>query len=203
MTHYTPLVERKSRILEHIPFDMKWIESEPEKQCWTTDPESWNKKAPVPFRQISKGEISLGHKHVEVYKDIVANKHSVTLILEDDVILADDFVALFNRNIEQTPKDWDYIFIGSGCGLRINPNLVIPEKIAYKKDHPATKCTDSYCITFSAAKRVLDTIIPFSLPIDFELNYQLERHDMNVYWWEPPIVIQGSQCGLYDSELQG
>ena len=108
-----------------------------------------------------------------------------------------------NQNIERTPEDWDYIFIGSGCNLRINPKLVLPEKVAYKKEHPATKCTDSYCITFSAAKRVLSTILPFTLPIDFELNYQLERHDMNVYWWEPPIVVQGSQCGLYDSELQG
>ena len=96
MTHYTPLVERKSRILEHIPFDMKWVECEPEEQYWTTDPETWNKKAPVPFRQISKGEISLCHKHIEVYKDIVANKYSTALILEDDVILAKDFIELFN-----------------------------------------------------------------------------------------------------------
>ena len=204
MMHYTPLSERKSRILENTPFNMKWIECEPTEQQWTTDVETWDTKAPsVSFREISKGEISLCHKHIEAYKDIVENKYSAALILEDDVILAKDFVELFNQNVERTPEDWDYIFIGSGCNLRINPKLVFPEKVAYRKAHPATKCTDSYCLTLSAAQKVLSTIIPFTLPIDFELNYQLERHDMNVYWWEPPIVIQGSQCGLYGSALQG
>jgi len=106
MTHYTPLVERKSRILEHIPFDMKWVECEPEEQYWTTDENTWNNKAipPAPFRQITKGDISLCHKHIEAYKDIVANKYSTALILEDDVILAKDFIELFNQNIERTPE---------------------------------------------------------------------------------------------------
>ena len=54
----------------------------------------------------------------------------------------------------------------------------------------------------SGLKKVLDTIIPFTFPIDFELNYQLSLHDMNVYWWEPPIVQQGSQCGLHRSAIQ-
>jgi len=38
--------------------------------------------------------------------------------------------------------------------------------------------------------------------IDFELNYQMCSHQMNVYWWEPPIVKQGSQCGLFKTEIQ-
>ena len=56
---------------------------------------------------------------------------------------------------------------------------------------------------YEAAKKILSTIIPFTFPIDFELNYQMELHDMNVYWWEPPLVAQGSQCGVFGSAIQG
>mgnify|MGYP003661463581 CR=1 FL=1 len=57
---------------------------------------------------------------------------------------------------------------------------------------------DSYIIKKSAAKKILNNIVPFTLPIDFELNYHMASHDMNVYWWDPPITKQGSECGVFD-----
>ena len=129
--------------------------------------------------------------------------HQTSLILEDDVVLCDNFEHFFNLFLQQTPDDWDFIFIGSGCNLRIDPHKVKQNQTAYKKAHPASKCTDSYCIKNTSAEKILNTIIPFSLPMDWELNYQMLLHDMNVYWWEPPLVIQGSQNGLYNSAIQG
>ena len=204
MTHYTPLVDRKQSILKNIPFKMQWIESEPERKYWTTDIDNWNEKVipRIPYRQLNKAEISLSHKHIEVYKDMVRQEHQRCLVLEDDVVLDNNFEELFNHFIANTPQDWDFIFIGSGCDLRIPQSNIISNQIAYKVPHPASKCTDSYCLTLSAAKKILETIIPFTFPIDFELNYQMKLHNMNVYWWEPPLVRQGSQCGIYTSSIR-
>jgi GR25 family glycosyltransferase involved in LPS biosynthesis len=204
MVHYSPLVDRRQRILETIDFDMEWIISEPTEQYWTTDKQTWDYKVTptAPHRELRQSEISLSHKHVEVYKDIVKNQYERCLVLEDDVVLDPKFDELFDYQLGQTPDDWDFIFIGSGCNLRVPPERLKSSQTAYKMEHPASKCTDSYCITLSAAERILETIIPFTFPIDFELNYQMKLHDMNVYWWEPPLVRQGSQCGLYDSEIQ-
>tara|TARA_R110002167_G_scaffold199635_4_gene402909 strand:+ start:3041 stop:3682 length:642 start_codon:yes stop_codon:yes gene_type:complete len=203
MTHYEPLTDRKEKIIKEIPFDLKWVQSEPHETYWNTNPQEWAAKLPsTPARPLTQAETSLAHKHIECYKDIVKNHHELSLVLEDDVILNNDFINLFNSNLQNTPIDWDLIFIGSGCGLGIPYQFQQPNKVAYKVPHPASKCTDSYCITYEAAKKILSTIIPFTFPIDFELNYQMELHHMNVYWWEPSLVVQGSQCGVFGSAIQ-
>ena len=133
---------------------------------------------------------------------MLRNNISSALVLEDDAVFDKSFVNEFNMNLYRTPKDWDFIFIGSGCDLRVENRKIQEGKVAYLRDHPASKCTDSYVISIDSARKVLDTINPFSFPIDFELNYQMALHNMNVYWWEPPLVRQGSQCGLYKSKIQ-
>ena len=97
MIHYTPLKERKQRLLESIPFDMQWIESEPKHQYWNTDKKNWEEKVipHIPYRQLKESEISLAHKIIEALKDIVKNGHERSLIFEDDVILIEDFVKYF------------------------------------------------------------------------------------------------------------
>ena len=92
MTHYSPLKDRKSQMIKTLPFDMEWFEQEPEEEYWTKDEQSWATKAPtVPFKNISRSEVSLAHKHIEAYKDIVKNKYQKSLILEDDVMIVENF----------------------------------------------------------------------------------------------------------------
>tara|TARA_R110002051_G_scaffold324514_1_gene422105 strand:- start:833 stop:1441 length:609 start_codon:yes stop_codon:yes gene_type:complete len=202
MIHFKPLIDRKKAIIGSVKFDLKWIEEEPTEQQWTYDADKWRAKTSVRYRRLEDGHASLGCKHIQAYKDIVFNRYKSSLILEDDVILCDSFEEKFNLFLSQTPSDWDFIYIGSACGLRVDWCEVNPEQSAYKRYHPASKCTDSYCIKLEAAEKILETIIPFSCPIDFELNYQMELHNMNVYWWEPTLVEQGSHKGLYGSSIQ-
>lgn len=203
ITHYLPLKQRKENILNNLKFEMKWEESEPEEIFWTEDEENWTKKcSEAPFRKLKKQEISLAYKHLQIYKDISKNRYEKSLIFEDDVLLLENFEKKFNLYLEKTPQDWDLIFIGNGCNLRINQSFLLKDKVAYKTCPPRTKCTDSYCIKLEAVNKILSTIVPISLPIDFELNYQMSIHNLNCYWWDPPLTTQGSQCGLYQSEIQ-
>ena len=215
VAHYSPLKERKevlSKKLTDYGVEAHWIEDEPTERdierLHINTPLLWNHKienldysGPIPHKQLTKSEISIAFKHLKIYKDIIANNIQTALVLEDDVVFDNDFINNFNFNLMSTPNDWDLIFIGAGCNLRIPKNRRIAGKVAYKKEHPASKCMDSYLINYSASDKIYNTVIPFTLPIDFEINYHMRVHDMTVYWWEPPIIKQGSQCGLYGSEI--
>lgn len=215
VTHYTPLMDRKIKLakdLADLDMQVQWFEQEPSEadiqELHSNTDALWKKKTqdldyggPIPWKYLTKSEISLAYKHIKVYEDMIENGVNTALVLEDDVVFEDDFINKFNFNLMATPHDWDMIFIGSGCDLRIAPHRRENGKVAYLKPHPASKCTDSYLIKQSAADKLYKTIFPFTMPIDFELNYQMSLHNMHVYWWEPPLIRQGSQCGLYDSEI--
>lgn len=213
LAHYSPLEDRKKRIEYEIQKNLisaDWIEKEPsqeeinsmyKKELWTPRIKEMNFYE-IPERTLKKSEISLEYKHIKIYQDIIEKNINTALILEDDVILEDNFTSKFNFNLSMTPKDWDIIFIGSGCDLHIPIENQISHVVAYRKEHPASKCTDSYIIKRKSAEKILKTIVPFCFPIDFELNYQMFINNLNVYWWEPTLVKQGSQNGLYGSSIQ-
>lgn len=122
-------------------------------------------------RRLNLAEISLTIKHFEILKIISESNHEKVLVLEDDVILCDDFVEKFEIYLDKTPKEYDMIFLGSGAGLR--PQDTSTEHVAYLKAHPASKCTDSYIITKDASKKIKSTYTPFNLCVDFEMAYQM------------------------------
>jgi hypothetical protein len=213
--HYKKLKQRAQDLslrLKKLNIDAEWIEDEIDcpkelSKYYLPEKEAWYKKfarayepsfTPPDFYILKPDCISIAIKHISAWRKIVENNIAVSLIFEDDVIFEDDFVTRFNSYLAETPTDWDLVFIGSGCGLRIDKE---DGKRVYKKSNPSTKCADSYLITYSAAKKILEGIAPFTLPVDHELNYWLHYYDLNVYWWEPPIARQGSQTGIYKSTL--
>lgn len=147
-------------------------------------------------RALGLGSISPCIKHINVYDLIASGDDEYALLLEDDIVLHDNFRDI-GKYMEDAPSDWDMIFLGSGCGL--SPEFITPDKVFYKKESPSTKCTDSFLIKKEAATKLRDRMVPFSLPIDFELNYHLHMLGFNVYWVDPPIVSQGSELGMFHS----
>ena len=151
-------------------------------------------------RNLNIFEISLTIKHFYILEKIANGKEDFCLVLEDDVLLCDDFPNIVDKYMKETPKDWDFIFIGSGCNLK--PKNILPSKLCYLKEHPASKCADSYFVTKKAAKQIIQTYMPFSSVSDWELAYQMYIHKHMVYWWEPSLVKQGSEVGIFKSTLR-
>jgi len=216
ITHYSPLVDRKKRletILSQFENESIFIEDEPSskdinnffsltKNEWIKKTEKINYGSKIEYKILTKTEISIAFKHLKAFECIVKNKIKKSLILEDDVILINNFEKNFNNSLEKTPNDWQFIFIGSGCDLKIPTNQLIKNKIAYEKKTPATRCCDSYIITYDAAKQMYDCLNKkITLPIDFELNYHIDNCVLKTYWWHPNVVVQGSQCGFFKSEV--
>jgi GR25 family glycosyltransferase involved in LPS biosynthesis len=155
---------------------------------------------PIPFRRLTDPEIAATISHIEAYCRLVASGKEWALILEDDAVFEDDFSSRFDAYFASIPDDADLVFLGGI--LRLQLVNADPNQHFHRKDHPATNCVDSYVVRSSAAQAIFETIVPFALPIDWELNYQLKLHDLTVYWVEPPLVVQGSEVGLHHSSIR-
>jgi glycosyl transferase family 25 len=202
VVHYDKLTERKNNIINQMKkcnLEFEFV-SNYGKDVLTDE----DKKM---FRNLSDGEISVALHHIQCFK-LIAEKYNYALILEDDAILHKKFTTALNCYIKLLPDDWDMLFIGSGCNLHVNPELIVKGKHIYKQNvgHSSTRCLDSYLISNKCAKLIVEKLqIPnytIIAPADFWLNHVIKNNNLNIYWAEPTIVKQGSENGLFNSVLR-
>ena len=155
----------------------------------------------APYRSLNIAQISCTIKHYNCIKLVAENCQDYGMILEDDVVFNEDFVNRFNRFLSETPNDWDAIFLGCCGNLHIPQGEQHPDQVAYVVPHPASRGGDSYLLRQKMAEKISSTMKPFTTISDWELAYQLYHHNAKVYWWEPSLIIQGSQNGLYNTTL--
>ena len=142
---------------------------------------------------------------------IISNPRPLCLY---DIVVCNNFREILESYIKELPSDWEMLFIGNGCGLHIDKNLLIPEKHIYKKNNGnngkkhkgATRCLDSYLISNKCAKIITEKLkLPnytILAPVDLWMNCVIRNNNFNVYWAEPTIVTQGSNKGIFKSTLR-
>ena len=205
--HYSKLVDRKRHILEQFNkqgiIDYEFIEKYDREDLEDCDMLLFDKC-------VKKSMMSLMNKHFYVY-NIIAENYEYALILEDDVILCDNFIEKLNIYITQLPENIDMLFIGDGCNLHIEKHKLIPNKNIYEKclyptswgGDGASRCSDSYIITKKCANKMCEYInnlkYKITLPSDWWLNVAARDNNFKVYWAEPTIVTQGTQNGTFQS----
>lgn len=207
--HYTPLIERKKHIL--IQFEKQNITNYEFIEKYNK--EDLNECDKVLFdKSIGESMMSLMNKHFYIYK-LIAKNYENSLILEDDVVLCDNFNEILNKYINQLPNDYDMLFIGDGCNLHIEANRLTQNKNIYEKclyptiwgGDGASRCTDSYIISKKCAIKLCNYISKLSNKIivksDFWLNIASRDNNLKVYWAEPTIVTQGTSNGLFYSSI--
>jgi GR25 family glycosyltransferase involved in LPS biosynthesis len=204
--HYKKLINRKHLILEQFRkyniSNYEFIEIDRD--------ELYQHNISMFQENYSNVQISISLSHFQAYKQI-SDKYDYGLIFEDDVILADNFINIFNKYLTQLPIDFDMLFIGNGCNLHIEPHIIQPNKFIYEKclyptywgGNGATRCTDSYLVSKKCATKLCEYIRTLSykinMPIDWWLNTAARDNNLKIYWAEPTIVSQGSQNGLFQT----
>lgn len=222
LIHYTKLAERLPKILPildrcGIPYeiitqyDKEDINSEMLLSYFDVNETNFINKVSAlwdsnihKYRHLNMAEISCTLKHFIAFNKLAKECPNFGMVIEDDVVFSDSFADSFRKRINETPNDWDAIWFGEGCGMSyINTRLANAKKITdnvYLMNHPATNCAESYLLKPSMAKTIYDSL-PFNLVSDWEIAYQLFKHDAKVYWWIPPLISQGSKNGTFKSEL--
>lgn len=207
--HYTPLRERKQFLLNEFnkhSLIYHFIEDYDRENLSDED---------LKIFDTNKVKLSMCSniiKHINAYKNIMNNEYNYSLILEDDVILDDEFGDKLNKGLKQLPDDYDMLFIGNGCNLHIPLNQIKPFKFIYKKcrepsnwgGNGGTRCSDSYLVSKKGAKKLINYISKLkegaiNLPSDFWLNEVIRDLKLEIYWLEPTIVTQGTLTGKYKS----
>ena len=225
--HYTPLVERRdslqAQLDEYGLTNVEWVTEKDLvgldlKDYYDGSEERLKKRNETAFKsfnygsqpQLTKACTELTTQHVLAYKRIVEQDLQSAVVFEDDVILGKNFAARLEQYMEELPSDWDIFYFGGGHSSSLRSKMSFSERIrcwrgkqhVFRRENRQSRWTDSYLVNRKAAETLLTTVIPFSYPIDWELNYQQAIHEMNIYWGEPTISKQGSGRGVYESSLR-
>jgi len=213
--HYEPLTERKKYLESILPsfntpfeFRCKYNRNSPEindNNLIDLSDENREKRNKIYSQnngtRIHSGAIRDSWKaclleHYYVFQDFVNSEYDNILILEDDVIFDSRFFNVLPEYLKVLPDDYDSLFLGSGCNLRLPYQTT---DLIGKHPQRASKCGDSYMVSKKAAKKIVNTCLPLYCNWDWELNYQFALHNMDVYWVTEPLIYQGSENGTYTS----
>ena len=222
LIHYTRAIDRNKFMTDqfkkyNITSRVKWIEKHDQEDItymdysvnFTSKIGNFNSRIPPSMKGVLEdfyfkpSEVSCALKHKQAMIDFVNTKNKYYFVMEDDIIFEDNFIEKLNGYFESLPDDWDALFIGSGGGKRIDESLISPGKYWYYKEYPKDRCTDSIIMKRKTVKSILSNLNTYGLafPFDHEITFWLELDSSNVYWLEPPLIKQGSQCGVFKSLL--
>ncbi len=155
--------------------------------------------------KLLPSEISLALKHVGIWRAFLETDKPYCLVFEDDVFLDADFVAKFNECLAEfgSPDRKAVVYLGSGSNYYVPLWKLRKHQNLYPALH--ARCADSYLITRPVAKARLDWLAEHRLskPIDHQVEYIDKKLDVEMLWFERPIVEQGSQNGAFQSAVAG
>lgn len=207
--HYKKLVDRKNHMLKQFEkyniTDYEFIEIDRD-ELQKYDLSIFEEKFTNPQKAIFLS-------HCYAYNQIKDN-YDEALIFEDDVILSDNFITIFNNYLKELPSYYDMLFIGNGCNLHIPKDNLIANKYIYEKCLEATdwggdgcgRCIDSYLVNKKCAIKLCEYINNITYKININTDWWLNRaaRDINfkVYWAEPTITMQGSENSLFNKSYE-
>ena len=137
------------------------------------------------LNKLGRGGIGCAFSHISIMHHIRRQKEKYGLILEDDVIIPENFEYTIRKLEPYFPPVWDIIYLG-GCnisGKKYNEKFIIPEQ----------KTSTNYCchaILFN--KETIDNVIhiltPLRKPIDLQIRSNF--HKLRVYFLFPSLFFQ-------------
>lgn len=133
-------------------------------------------------RKILIGGIGCYHSHLAVWEAFLATDHPIALILEDDVVFHDDFLAALRLAL-RARAHWDFLKLNRiRAKLPVSQGRIGPYRLnAYIG--PATG-TGAYLITRETAARLLPAMRRVTRATDHEIN-RFFLHDFRLRGLEP------------------
>ena len=150
----------------------------------------------IPGREyfIPQGAVGCILSHLMLWNVLQHLPEEEFLILEDDIIVPDDYAAKFDKLKSELPADWEICFVGwSPAGNEYSkvPSTHITENIVVT----TPVCTHAYMVKKSAIKTLIETN---QLAWD-ALDHQILRRSlpkMKHYAFSPPLITQRSVTNI-------
>ena len=205
MIHYTPLIDRKKFFEEEL------AKQQVQYECITShDKENLTDKDISKFKSsLNKKFISNFLKHLSAIEKISRSNNEINLIIEDDVILCDNFKEKMFKYYNELPSDFDFMFLGGEPGKQwdVPSHMIQPNKNCYKNPRFFTKTLDAYIINVKTAENVINYYNQtpnnsLHIETDHWLNQYMKQHNSKVYWCYPRLVEHGSAIKFFKSSLR-
>lgn len=146
--------------------------------------------------------ISVYLKHQKCYETQKERGYQNILILEDDIIIPEDFK--FCSFLERAMTDFeglegDLMFVGGAFDIK--PPLVHPDQIVYTLPGFKSRCAHCYVVSDRCIDILLSSINIMDDALDWKLNKIIEDNNLCVCYTEPSIK-QSTVEGLDSSTIQ-
>ncbi|MDF3834306.1 glycosyltransferase family 25 protein [Cupriavidus basilensis] len=143
-------------------------------------------------------------KHIVALERIRQRGWRRALVLEDDAVLSDAFLAGLAQALEEAGSHAGPHVIYLGCG----GNQYTPRSKRVAGQYLYRNCrgrlTDSYLLGAAAAGLRLEWMArnPTELPIDLAFDKMDHEMGIAILWFEDPLVEQGSKNGAFRNTLE-
>ena len=134
--------------------------------------------------KFKPGEIGCTMSHIKALQIAKKNNLENVIILEDDVILAEDIKKRIKLLFKLLPIEWDHCYL-SGIP-KIPPK---PSSIIFPNIQPSvfTECTHSMLINGSSYTKIIDKLSKFETTTDDIYCNMIEKNYINSYTYYPFI----------------
>lgn len=147
---------------------------------------------------IRPAEASVAISFIKIFEDAFMQNYNKILIFESDVILHPNFIEIMNSLLDATKEiDMDSFSFGYGMGMRLQDQGHV-----YVAQVDQFRCADSLLFSKKAIEYFYHNLKQIRLPIDEEFTQAVRNQNINTFWLEPPIAVQGSQLSGGGSSIQ-
>lgn len=150
------------------------------------------------FKNIN--EYSLYKKQEHAIAEQIKHEIEFITILEDDVILPDNFKEYVQKClIEFVEAQGDILFLGKCCNITAR-DVREGKHVYYASDY-RSRCAHCYITTLDAARKIYPHLLKNQCAYDFKLNQIIEIEKLKVCYAEPGI-LQATEEKQIPSSLQ-
>jgi len=153
--------------------------------------EEKNKKLHLPggyrFGEIFKpGEIGCTMSHINALRMAKEKSWSHLIVLEDDIVLAEDFEKRIKFLFKIIPSNWEHIYLSGIPRFGLNK----PPTLSFMNVVPSifTECTLSMIIRDTAYDKIIDYLNKFETTTDDSYNYLIRSGQLTSYTFYPFVT---------------
>ena len=154
-------------------------------------------------RPLHKGQIACYMAHIKAWKAIIEQNLDYAFVLEDDIIVDCNFLSAM-KFLDAHFGQWDFVRLQKNS----KPKKIFFEKFlgnfSFVQYINTTGGAFAQVISHSAAKGMLDNLLPFGMPVDVNQQYYY-KFGIKVESLRPPVISMGDvgDCSIlrkYDTK---
>lgn len=140
----------------------------------------------VKNKKLRKNDIACFLSHVKCLKEIIDNNITYGIVLEDDVILPNNFMERLKEIKDELPENYDILYLGGTriCGEKYTKNLLKQKQINKNCNAGAF----SYIISTKCAKKIIKRINEDGIYKMYDHQLREYFPELDVYYINPPLI---------------